>query len=81
MDGNGQTLARAVLRFTKATSADIKDGRNRLDFVDVEDIAESTAENSDFPILFLERMYSGYQGKDKKILAESLIRATMRTAI
>lgn len=77
MDGNGQTLARAVLRFTKATSADIKDGRNRLEFVDVED----TAENSEFPILFLERMYSGYQGKDKKILAESLIRATVRTAI
>ncbi|WP_251500650.1 hypothetical protein [Otoolea muris] len=80
MDGNGQTLARAVLRFTKATSADIKNGRNRLDFVDVEDTAESTAENSAFQILFLERMYSGYQGKDKKILAESLLKAAMMKA-
>ena len=28
-----------------------------------------------YPILFLERMYSGYQGTDRAMLAQSLIRA------
>lgn len=69
-DANGQIIARAVLRFTKATDGETRDS-GRLDFVDVE----SEQKSEGYPILFLERMYSGYQGTDRGMLAQSLIRA------
>lgn len=74
-DGNGQVIARAVLRFTKADIAGSKKN-GRLDFMDVEDVRESR----EFPILFLERMYSGYQGKDRETLARSMIRTAKEKA-
>ena len=74
-DRGGQVIARAVLRFTKATIAGSK--RNgRLDFADVEE----TQENREFPILFLERMYSGYQGKDRETLTRSMIQTAKEKA-
>lgn len=72
---NGQVIARAVLRFTKAIDAGAKKS-NRLNFVDVE----TAQEKKEFPILFLERMYSGYQGQDRATLAQSLIEAAKEKA-
>ena len=58
IDGGGKTIARAILRFTKASYMNLQKDGSRLEFIDIED----TTEINEFPVLFLERMYSGYQG-------------------
>lgn len=76
IDGSGKTIARAIFRFTKASYMNLQKHGSRLEFIDVED----TTEINEFPILFLERMYSGYQGQDRKILAKSVIQAAKEKA-
>lgn len=68
LDQNGNTIARAVLRLTKATYSD-KAQKNGFGFIDVE-----ATENKEIPILFLERMYTGYQGNKKERLMSDMVR-------
>lgn len=75
MDKEGRTIARAVLRLTKvSTGADVHT-KGGLGFVVVED--EGIGE---CPVLFLERMYSGYQGADRSSLAKDLLLAARQKA-
>lgn len=75
IDGSGKTVARAVLRLTKASTKAVKGAKCGFSFVDVEDEAAE-----EYPILFLERMYSGYQGESRKKLAADLVRAARQKA-
>lgn len=78
LDENGNKIARAVLRFTKAV-----DGRavnaGRMRFVDVENTS-GTVERDEYPVLFLERMYSGYQGHQREVLAMGIIKLAIEKA-
>lgn len=75
MDGEGRTVARAVLRLTKASIKAARRAKGGLGFVDVED------EGADeYPVMFLERMYSGYQDMDRRTLAKDLLRAARQKA-
>lgn len=69
---NGSVIARAVMRLTKATNAS-EHVRQTLSFVDVEAEAATTEMETEYPVLFLEHMYTGCQDEMREKLEQDMI--------
>ena len=78
-DGNGKVVARAVLRLTKA-----KIGRKKtsLSFTDVDNMAAKSDEKFRYstPIIFLELLYSNYQGNGRGKIKKAFLAFGMEKA-
>ena len=74
-DQNGHVTARAVMRLTKATDMP-SNKKEALSFVDVEADVDTAAEEekTEYPVLFLEHLYTGCQDKMRETLEQDMIR-------
>lgn len=69
---SGAIIARAVIRLTKATNWQENTNRG-LSFIDVESETESKNEQEEYPVLFLEHMYTGCQDAMRNKLEQEMI--------
>lgn len=74
-DQSGHVAARAVMRLTKATDMP-SNKKEALSFVDVEADTDTAAaeEKTEYPVLFLEHLYTGCQDKMRETLEQDMIR-------
>ena len=68
----GTIIARAVLRLTKATNEQAQKKKG-LSFVDVEAEEMTSEPKKEYPVLFLECMYTGCQDKIREKLEQDMI--------
>ena len=75
---NGTVIARAVIRLTKTANQLVNWKKECLNFTDVTDDNTVKAEKSipfiETPIIFLERCYSGIQGRKRQDIESAIIR-------
>lgn len=81
---NGTIIARAVIRLTKTANRMKERDEDRLTFTDVAVKQTQTSVQStpfvETPIIFLERCYSGIQGKKRIEIESAIIRFAMEKA-
>lgn len=81
---NGAIIARAVIRLTKTANRMKERDEDRLTFTDVTVKQMQTSVQStpfvETPIIFLERCYSGIQGKKRMEIESAIIRFAMEKA-